>query len=97
MNRFPKHILKENQYPKYFITRITNFTLTKIVTAGTGPKHCNQGTAKPKFCIMMPVEYRGKVSEDFAKKTEQVAARLTLLFHFNQNEEQNVSSEIPDP
>ena len=73
-------ILKENQYPKYFITRITNFTLTKIVTAGTGPKHCNQETAKPKFCIMMPVEYRGKVSEDFTKKLNKLLPGS--LFYF---------------
>ena len=59
--------LRNNQYPKYLIERITNSKLIKIIT-GTkqnGPS-TNTVSNRQKFSAVMP-QYRGKVSEDFKK------------------------------
>ena len=69
-------ILRNNQYPQHFIERITNLTLEKIITANNAVrrniKTSPTKTSKPALCTMMPIEYRGTVSEDFKQKLDKL-------------------------
>ena len=78
-------ILRNNQYPQHFIERITNLTLEKIITANNAVRRKNiktspTKTSTPALCTMMPIEYRGKVSEDFKQKLDKLLPGS--LFYF---------------
>ena len=68
-------ILRNNQYSKHFIERIINATLNEIITCAKGEHRSNNGSDKPNFSAMMPIECRGKISEDSKKMTCYFRAR----------------------
>ena len=73
-------ILQNNQYPKHFIQRVTNFTLSNIVSGKNSVNKSEDESVKPNFSTMMAIEYRGKVSEDFKSKLSKLLPSSTFYF-----------------
>ena len=74
-------VLRNYQYPKWFVENVTNYTLSELlgntnVTANNNKeKQKNRGVQ-----LMMSVEYRGNVSEDFMLKLKNLLSGSSLYY-----------------
>ena len=73
-----KIILEKNQYPPTFYDPIINETLTKIIKPEKPQKASGNGQTTKKALFL--VQYKGKISEDFARSLHKANAPITVVF-----------------
>ena len=77
-------ILTNNQYPKQFISKILNSTLTKINSNGQSEDHNNiSKKTNPTLNHWLSLEYRGKSSQNFAFKLKKLLPSVNIVFTTN--------------
>ena len=77
-------ILQNNQCPKHFIQRVTNFTLSNIVSGKNSVNKSKDETVKPNFSTMMAIEYGEKVSEEFRSNRNYRSSIIVFALFWNQ-------------
>ena len=73
-----KLILEKNQYPPTFYDPIINDTLTKIIKPEKPQKTSGNGQTTKKALFL--VQYKGKISEDFARSLHKANAPISMVF-----------------